>query len=96
MEICVIFNEIYYNNLPNLSNEHNEIYFKTIFYDSYFYFLSVYGMIIVNSGILFDYNAIIKAWYFYRLLKIGWMVSSPLPVHVDTKQFVNVVFVVQN
>ena len=52
---------IFYNNLPNLAKDDNEIYFKTIPYDSQFYFLSVYGMINVNSGILFDYNAIIKA-----------------------------------
>ena len=53
--------EIFYNNLPNLAKDDNEINFKTIPYDSQFYFLSVYGMINVNSGILFDYNAIIKA-----------------------------------
>ena len=52
---------IFYNNLPNLAKDDNEINFKTIPYDSQFYFLSVYGMINVNSGILFDYNAIIKA-----------------------------------
>ena len=52
---------IFYDNLPNLAKDDNEIYFKTIPYDSQFYFLSVYGMINVNSGILFDYNAIIKA-----------------------------------
>ena len=52
---------IFYNNLPNLAKDDNEINFKTIPYDSQFHFLSVYGMINVNSGILFDYNAIIKA-----------------------------------